>query len=155
MLPFFTHRWFCDISLRRFAKSLSRAFPSAETESLDQDEPNLRGIGVAAEQVDERTSWGIAPASANTLALRRHAPLDSLGEELVLPEAGWGSGGGGDGSIVSTSGGYHGRFRTFTVVCANTAVTEKGARVAEALSPGLLVVLEDRPTARGVLHVMR
>lgn len=79
--------------------------------------------------------------------------MGSLAEELVLVATGWGSGGGG-GSRASGSREYL-RFCTFTVTCAKTAVTEKGARVAEALSPGLMVVLEDQPTARGVLHVMR
>lgn len=37
------------------------------------------------------------------------------------------------------------RFRTFTLVCANTSVTEKGARCAEAIAPGLWVVLVDKP----------
>jgi len=39
------------------------------------------------------------------------------------------------------------RFRTITVVCASTAVTEKGARIAEAASPGLLVLFENQPAA--------
>ncbi|CAM9304574.1 unnamed protein product [Laminaria digitata] len=147
--------WFCDMSLRRFAKTLSRGLSSADTDSFDQGGPNLRGLSA----VDERTSWGTASASASTLALRRHEPMNSLAQELVLVATGWGSGGGGlggdgDGSSASSSGGCL-RFRTFTVTCAKTAVTEHGARVAEALSPGLLVVLEEQPTARGVLHVMR
>lgn len=35
-------------------------------------------------------------------------------------------------------------FRAFTLTCAHTGVTEEGARTAEVMSPGLLVVLEDR-----------
>ena len=154
MLPFTAHSWFCDISLRRFAKTLSRGLSSAEAE--DQDEPASRGVVAFAEQRDERSSWGTASVAANTLAVRGHAPMGSLAEELVPVATGWGSGGGGggEGSKASSSR-EHLRFRTFTVTCAKTAVTEKGARAAEALSPGLLVELEDRPTARGVLHVMR
>lgn len=42
------------------------------------------------------------------------------------------------------------RFRTFTVSCAHTAVTKKGAREAESIAPGLLVLLEEKAAA-GVL----
>lgn len=137
-----TPRWFCDITLRRLAKTLSLG--ARHREEYEPAPPETE----SQEQQEEGSSgWGAAAAAATGNSVAREATAGS----------------GTPGAGVSVSGEHHrtglggraasgarcpGRFRTFTVVCARTAVTEKGARAAEAISPGLLVVLEeDQPTA--------
>lgn len=89
----------------------------------------------------------------NTLPLD---PLEAglLGYGVVVPTdgggiVGGGGGGGGRGGGWNSASTVEGmrppRFRTFTLTCARTAVTEKGARAAESMSPGLMVVREDQP----------
>ncbi|CAM9357217.1 unnamed protein product [Hapterophycus canaliculatus] len=132
--------WFCDITLRRLAKTLSLGSRHPE-----EYEPQKELV----EQQEEGSSgWGAAAAAA-----RSDAVLRDTGARSGTPGAGLSISGEhrtGSGEHRTGSGGratslatYPRRFRTFTVVCARTAVTDKGARAAEAVSPGLLVVLEE------------
>lgn len=99
---------------------------------------------LAAGQVNDGASgWGAASASATNLEQELQA-LDA-GEFNLGSRACGDSGERGSPAEAA-------RFRTFTLTCARTAVTERGARVAESLSPGLLVVLEDKGVVGGVLR---
>lgn len=132
-------RWFCDTTLRRLAKTLVLGPSPATTQPSEEDEPDP-----TMPAADGTSGWGAASAPApRTLVLRDNAGSKTPGVRVVAPGGVRAYGG---ATRPNISGSPH-RFRTFTVICARTAVTEKGARVAEALSPGLLVVLEDQPAA--------
>lgn len=127
-------RWFCDITLRRLAKTLSQRGPSARTDNYDEDSPDPEEV-VPAEPLDGTSGWGAASApTPNAAEFTGVAAVETPGAGLRVSEASR-VGGGTPGS--------HSRFRTFTVMCALTGVTEKGARVAEAMSPGLMVVFKE------------
>ncbi|CAM9091776.1 unnamed protein product [Scytosiphon promiscuus] len=138
--------WFCDITLRRLAKTLSLGFTHPE-----EHEP-ARPEAESVEQLEEGSSgWGAAFAASPAMSLTAFqdtaagsgtpvAGVSVSGEHRMST----GRGGAGAASFAR----HPRRFRTFTVVCARTAVTEKGAKAAESMSPGLLVVLEEeQPSA--------
>lgn len=84
-------------------------------------------------QDEGEANWGAASTPASGVGPPPHVqrwPRD-------VPTSGTGV----QGREVSVEQIVH--FRAFTLTCAHTGVTEKGARTAEVMSPGLLVVLED------------
>lgn len=137
-------RWFCDITLRRLAKTISLGGAPVRTNHSDgEDSPDPQEI-LPAEPLDGTSGWGAASAPlTNMVAFRDVAAMETPGAGLRVSGS---SRVGGD--KTSRLSGSPNRFRTFTVVCALTGVTEKGARVAEAMSPGLMVVFRDRSLAR-------
>lgn len=144
-LPTTVARWFCDITLRRLAKTLSLGGTPTLTNHSVEDGSDAQET-VAAEPLDSTSGWGAASASASSTAVAFRdvfAGMETPGAGLSVWETS--RAGGGGASRLSESP-Y--RFRTFTVVCALTGVTEKGARVAEAMSPGLMVVIKDPALAR-------
>lgn len=137
-------RWFCDITLRRLAKTISLGGAQAKTDHSDDDDSPDSQERVPAEPLDGTSGWGAASApTSGTVAFRDVAGMEA--PEAGLRVSGESRVGGGKTSRLSGSNYY--RFRTFTVVCALTGVTEKGAKVAEAMSPGLMVVFKDQPLA--------
>lgn len=135
-------RWFCDITLRRLAKTISLGGPPARTDQSDEDSPDPEEI-VPAEHLEGTSGWGAASApTASTEAFRDVAGVEIPGAGLRVSQESRG----GRGETSRHFSGPHCRFRTFTVVCARTGVTEKGAKVAEAMSPGLIVVFQQQPS---------
>lgn len=131
----FLARWFCDITLRRLAKAISLGSPQARTNHSDEDSLDPED-DLPAEPVDGTSGWGAASApTTSAVAFRDAAGIETPGAGLRVSEA----------SRAGGASPYH--FRTFTVVCTLTGVTEKGARVAEAMSPGLMVVVQDQSLA--------
>lgn len=156
LLPPFPRRWFCDTCLRRFAKALSHGYPSAQHPNavvLGRGRRQPQGVLAAADQFDDDDSgWGAASAPTRTSESRNNLTSDPsvvglLGSDVIRTDggrvAGGGAGRGGAWNGASAVEGPPTRFRTFTLSCARTAVTEMGARAAESISPGLMVVLED------------
>lgn len=102
---------------------------------------------MALEHADETTSdWGAASATGGRIAF-----------DNTLPYTGVGLGLGGNPSLICASDGRVAReprtvscnegarqFGMFALVCAETAVTQKGAKAAEAIAPGLLVLADGR-----------
>lgn len=136
-------RWFCDLSLRRFAKTLSRGHYSARSVFVYQSRADIEG-----DAVNSSSSWGFASSQAASLGFREHFSEEACGAGAAMMsdaiQTGWRTAadhGRNDLSKVKASP----RFRMFKLICSQTAVTEKGARTAEALSPGLLVVTNVRP----------
>ncbi|CAM9600913.1 unnamed protein product [Ectocarpus fasciculatus] len=138
--------WFCDLTLRRLAKSLSlRASPAAGDPENQEPHPES---ATSLQDLDEGETrgWGAAFAPAtNNLAFAGHTGWGPSTSDLVSGA----SRESGEKEPSSLGRSLH-RFRTFTVVCARTAVTEKGAKAAELMSPGLMVVVvADQPAAAG------
>lgn len=108
------------------------------------------GSATSLQDLDEAETrgWGAACAPAtNNLAFAGYAGSGPSGSDADLVSGGSRESGEREPSSLGRS--LH-RFRTFTVVCARTAVTEKGAKAAEFMSPGLMVVLvADKPAAAG------
>ena len=124
-------RWFCDITLRRLAKTISLGGAPARANHSDQDVPGSQQVA-QAEPVDGTSAWGAAwTPTTPTADFTDAAVVEAQDAGLRVSED-------------SRVGGVQSRFRTFTVVCALTGVTEKGARVAELISPGLMVVFSEQ-----------
>ena len=99
-----------------------------------------------AQEQEGAADWGAAsaPAMRSGGYLPAHGQPEALVTAERLPGGVRTSGVGAWGGVGdATSAKKATRFRTFTLTCLRTAVTEKGARRAESLSPGLMVVLED------------
>ncbi|CAM9753618.1 unnamed protein product [Ectocarpus sp. 4 AP-2014] len=140
--------WFCDLTLRRLAKSLSlRASPAMGD---PENQGPHAGSATSLQDLDEAETRGWSAAfepSTDSLAFAGHAGLGPSGSDADLVSGA--SRESGEKEPSSHGRSLH-RFRTFTVVCARTAVTEKGAKAAELMSPGLMVVLAaDKPAAAG------
>lgn len=150
----YTLRWFCDLTLRRLAKSLSlRASPTAGDPENERPHPES---AISLQDLDEveTRGWGAAFAPAtNNLAFAGRAGSGPSGSDADLVSGASRESGEAEPSSLGRS---LRRFRTFTVVCARTAVTEKGAKAAESMSPGLMVVVvADQPaTAGGALSLV-
>lgn len=142
-------RWFCDLCLRRFATTLARGECKARTSEQARGDTTLERMRL--EYADETTNdWGAASARdvlpGENLALGSHSALGVLGSPILEMDANGGRTS-GDGNLMSDIMNAP-RFRTFTVSCAHTAVTAEGAKAAEAIAPGLLVVLDEKPLSR-------
>lgn len=148
--------WFCDICLRRFAITLGQIHSTTVRHQADTCQSGITLERMTLEYVDETTSaWGAASTSTfEPLAPSTHNILGGEdGASIVHAPTGTGfSVGNGNADGPASGVEQVTRFRTFTLVCARTAVTDQGARVAEALAPGLLVVLEERSAVAG-LHL--
>ncbi len=136
------------MTLRRLAKTLSLGFSPARAAQPNDYGQDPQETAPADHEQPDGTSWWGAVSASTADAAAAAASVEVAGLETPaagLPVSAAGRGGGVRGA--PKVGGSSSRFRTFTVVCASTAVTEKGARVAEAASPGLLVLFENQPAA--------
>lgn len=108
---------------------------------------------IAMAQDEGEANWGAASAPSRGLHPPSHVQAGALGtgERWLgnVRTSGAGVRGRDDVEEVSVEQAVH--FRAFTLTCARTAVTEKGARTAEVMSPGLLVVLEDKPVHSAIV----